>query len=142
LNTTLCFFKLGPLNDLVQTQVVKGFHGLHNYANEYWFQHLILCSRDLADLDESNLIVAALQKLLGQFWKARPGTAALKLKLDDTTTVGEIRDQLSSFDEYEEIQQMGTDVQTFRAHLVQERHAHEVAESMSYQHIIHDCKNA
>lgn len=130
LNSAFCFYEHGPSDEVVRTRVAKGFHGLHNYANEYWFQHLLLCSRDFADLDERDLMDAALETLLTQFWKGQPGIAAQSLKLDDTTTANEICKELSSFDDFEHLRQMGTDIQTFRAHLVQEKHAHEVAESM------------
>jgi len=116
------------MDDAVRTRVAKGFHGLHNYANEYWFQHLLLCSRDLADLDNGNLMDTALRRLQAQFWKDQPGTTAQSLKLDDTTTANEIWEDLSPFGDFENCRQMGIDIQTFRAHLVQEKHAHEVAE--------------
>src|SRR2546423_580266 len=84
LNSAFCFYEHSPSDEAVRTRVAKGFHGLHNYANEYWFQHLLLCSRDFADLDERDLVDAALETLLTQFWKGQPGIAAQSLKLDDT----------------------------------------------------------
>ncbi|KAJ9503773.1 hypothetical protein H2202_000912 [Exophiala xenobiotica] len=130
LNTTLYFLAPSPCEDLVKIQVAKGFHGLHNYANEYWFQHLLQCAPDLVHLDASGAMDSALRTLRDQYWKDTPGHAAQGLKLDDTTTANEIRDELAAFGDLEHVRQMGTDVQTFRSHLVQERHAHEVAESM------------
>lgn len=129
LNTAQCFSQPGTPTPSVQARVAKGLHGLHNYANEYWFQHLLLCSRELVNLDNHGLMNAALQTLQRQFWKDQPGIAAHNFKLDDTTTANEIRQELLTLERLENIQQMGMDIQTFRAHLVQEKHAHEVAES-------------
>jgi hypothetical protein len=110
-------------------RVAKGFHGLHHYANEYWFQHLLFCARQLAGLDEQKRMEAALEKLGAKFWKRQPGDAAGNLKFDDTTTANEIREELSSLNSFEELQRMGLDIQTFRAHLIQEKYAHQAAES-------------
>jgi hypothetical protein len=98
LNTTLYF---------VKTQVAEGFHGLHNYANEYWFQHLLQCARDLVHLDASGAMDSALRTLRDQYWKDTPGHAAQGLKLDDTTTANEIRDELAAFGDLEHVRQMG-----------------------------------
>jgi hypothetical protein len=110
-------------------RVAKGFHGLHHYANEYWFQHLLFCARQLAGLDEQKRMEAALEKLGAKFWKRQPGDAAGNLKFDDTTTANEIREELSSLNCFEELHRMGLDIQTFRAHLIQEKYAHQAAES-------------
>lgn len=115
----------------MKEQVAKGFHGLHNYANEYWFQHLLQCGRDLYALDASGLLRSRLRTLLEGCWKGMPGNAAHSLKLDDTTTADKICGELAVFGDFDQIREMGFDMQTFRAHLVQERHAHEAAESMS-----------
>ncbi|KIW21374.1 hypothetical protein PV08_01954 [Exophiala spinifera] len=138
LNTSFCFYQYASSHHIVRTKVAKGFHGLHNYATEYWFQHLLLCSRELERLDERHLITEALKTLQAQFWKAQPGTAAKNLKLDDTTTANEISEELSSFGDYESFRQVGVDIATFRAHLIQEKHAHEVAEKHHAYEIEHD----
>ncbi|EXJ84684.1 hypothetical protein A1O3_05354 [Capronia epimyces CBS 606.96] len=139
LNTAVCFLPPdSSAEDAVLTRVAKGFHGLHNYANEYWFQHLLQCAQDLVDLDASGVMDAALRTLRDGYWKGRPGHTAESLKLDDTTTANEIYEQLTIFRDLDHVRQMGTDMQTFRAHLVQERHAHEMAAKHHAYELKHD----
>jgi len=134
LTTTVYLLAPSPLGDYVKTQVVKGFHGLHNYANEYWFQHLLQCAQDLGELDASGNMISALCILRARYWKSMPGDAALGLKLDDTTTEVKIMNELAAFGDIDLVRQMGTDMQTFRSHMIQERHAHEAANSMCISH--------
>ncbi|EXJ71755.1 uncharacterized protein A1O5_05565 [Cladophialophora psammophila CBS 110553] len=138
LNTAIYFLAPGPFEDLAKVRVAKGFHGLHNYANEYWFQHILQCARDLINLDSSGIMVSALRTLQERYWKGKPGHAAQSLKLDDTTTANEICKELAVLGDLDHVRQMGTDVQTFRAHLVQERHAHKVAEKHHAYELEHD----
>src|SRR5262245_4813131 len=90
LNTSFCFHQADDTSENLRTRVAKGFHGLHHYANEFWFQHLLFCARQLVELDRQGSMQAALKKVLTQFWKGKPGVAADTLKLDDTTTASEI----------------------------------------------------
>ncbi|KIW95094.1 uncharacterized protein Z519_03678 [Cladophialophora bantiana CBS 173.52] len=138
LNTAIYFLALGPFEGLAKVRVAKGSHGLHNHANEYWFQHILQCVRDLINLDSSGIMVSALRTFQERYWKGKSGHAAQSLKLDDTTTANEICKELAVLSDLDHVRQMGTDVQTFRAHLVQERHAHKVAENHHAYELEHD----
>ncbi|KAI1610626.1 hypothetical protein EDD36DRAFT_467683 [Exophiala viscosa] len=138
LNTSVDFLTTGPTEDFVTTQVAKGFHGLHNYANEYWFQHLFQCAASLGDLDESGNMNSALHTRRDLYWKGMPGDAARDLNFDDTTTEAGILEELATFSQFDHVRRMGIDVRTFRAHLVQERHAHEVADKHHAYELEHD----
>jgi hypothetical protein len=116
MNSSTCFIDPTFSKDTLKIKVLKGFHGLHHYANEFWFQHLFQYARwqdpvDDEDLDEP------LQEVEGFFWKQTPGVA--KLKLDDTTSTDGIRSQLEVFD-----------ILTFRKFLSQEKYSHQGPESM------------
>ncbi|KAH8650674.1 hypothetical protein BGZ60DRAFT_462571, partial [Tricladium varicosporioides] len=51
--------------DEVKTRVVKGYHGLHHYANEFWAEHLLRYSELNGGLDTStsNSLIQQAQKL-------------------------------------------------------------------------------
>jgi hypothetical protein len=129
LNTAFCFHEPGTSDEPITTRVAKGFHGLHNYANVYWFEHLLLCSRDLAALDEHNFMDAALQTLSTRFWKDQPGVATQSLELADTITA-EISEELSPLHESGHIQRMVMDLRSFHARLVRDWDHHIPAEGM------------
>jgi hypothetical protein len=124
LNTSSCFHgPNAPVDDL-RVSVAKGFHGLHPYANEFWFQHLLQYAKCNVDIDSPHYpLEAGLEELLA-FWKKDPGSSASSTKLDDTTTADSIQNQVETLADAPWLERMGLDLLTFRAYLSQEKFAH------------------
>jgi hypothetical protein len=111
-----------------QIRVLKGFHGLHNYANEFWFQHFLQYAKSRGypvEDDELDIFVED----LSLFWKHNPGVGAKRLKLDDTTSADNIAHQLQAMESMPQARSMGLDLFTFRKFLSQEKYSHLTPES-------------
>jgi hypothetical protein len=127
MNSSLCFSEEEYSEDDLKIRVLKGFHGLHNYANEFWFQHLLQYAKckDRVEIDE---LEAPLEDI-DQFWKEDPGKGAKSLKLDDTTSADAIKVQLEVLEFKPAAQSMGLDILTFRKFLSQEKYSHQEPKS-------------
>lgn len=124
--------------DELRVRVAKAFHGLHPYANEFWFQHLLHYWKFHDDLDKPHYpLEQGLEELLCGFWKKEPGIATKTTKLDDTTTTETIRNQVEALDDTPWIQSMGTDILVFRAYLSQEKFAHQNTDGKSSEPLKH-----
>jgi hypothetical protein len=133
LNTSACFYNPNTSVDDLRVRVAKGFHGLHPYANEYWFQHLLQYAKCLDNMDDPQYqLEAGLEELLG-FWKKDPGSYASSKKLDDTTTADSIQNQVEPLSDSPWLERMGLDLLTFRANLSQEKFAHLDAHGESHK---------
>ena len=110
----------------LKLRVLKGFHSLHHYANEFWFQHLLQYAQ-CEDAVQDDHIAEALDELR-EFWLLPPGEAARSLKLDDTTSADSIETQLLALAGMPQAHCMGRDILTFRAFLMQEKYAHQEPE--------------
>jgi hypothetical protein len=104
-------------------RVMKGFHGLHRYANEFWFQHLLQYAKcdDPVENDELDMLIGD----VSVFWKQEPGFRASRLKLDDTTSAEVIAKQLEVLSGSPQAQKMGVDMLTFRKFISQEKYSHQ-----------------
>jgi hypothetical protein len=129
LNISSCFRDPNTSGEEVMIRVAKGFHGLHPYAHEFWFQHLLEYAKFHDDLDSPHYLLESGLKQLQKFWKKDPGIAAKVVKLDDTTTAESIRKQVEALDHAPWLQSMGIDILMFRAYMAQEKFAHQDAES-------------
>ena len=117
--------------DDLRIRVAQGFHGLHPYANEFWFHHLLQYAKCFDDIDYPHYpLEAALEELLA-FWKKDPGSAASSTKLDDTTSADSIQNQVKPLADAPWLERMGLDLLTFRAYLSQEKFAHLDADGES-----------
>jgi hypothetical protein len=123
MNTSLCFIDREHTENSLQTRVVKGFHGLHHYANEFWFQHLLQYAKTGISVEDDELDHPLEE--IREFWKAEPGGGAKTLKLDDTTSAESILSQLEVLTSMEQARKMGIDILTFRKFLSQERFSHQ-----------------
>jgi hypothetical protein len=131
MNSSACFIDPAYTEDALRLRVLKGFHGLHHYANEFWFQHLLQYAKsgeqvDVEELDEP------IQELEG-FWADFPGSGAKKLKLDDTVSADGIESQLEVLEAMPLAQSMGLDMLTFRKFLSQEKYSHKDPESKCHE---------
>lgn len=70
--------------DEAQLMVVNGFHGLHFYADDYWFPHLIKYMQSESDLwtVKSVSLFEELQGLLVA--RKPPGATAMAVNIDST----------------------------------------------------------
>lgn len=117
--------------DDLRVSVAKGFHGLHPYANEFWFQHVLQYAKCNVDIDDPHYpLEAGFEELLA-FWKKAPGSSASSTKLDDTTTADGIKNQVEALADAPWLERMGLDLLTFRAYLSQEKFAHLDADGES-----------
>jgi hypothetical protein len=121
MNSCICFLDDKILESVINSRVVKGFHGLHQYANEFWFQHLLQYAKNEHAAKDEDL--EALEEI-EEFWKEEPGTGARRLKLDDTTSADNIEIQLLVLKDLPQAQRMGRDILTFRRFLSQEKYSH------------------
>lgn len=126
MNSSLCFLDPTFSEDDLRLRVLKGFHGLHLYANECWFQHLLQYAKREDPVQDEDLDETLEE--IGEFWKADPGSA--NLKLDDTTSADNIEAQLEVLAPILNAQQMGFDIMTFRKFLSQEKYSHQAPDSM------------
>ncbi|KAH9216233.1 hypothetical protein DL95DRAFT_522785 [Leptodontidium sp. 2 PMI_412] len=110
MNTSLCFIDPRYTENALQIRVVKGFHGLHHYANEFWFQHILQYAKTGNTVQDEDL--DGLLDQIREFWKADPGVGAETLKLDDTNSAEVILSQLESLESIEQAQKMGIDILT------------------------------
>lgn len=127
MNTSHCFIDPSYTEKDLQIKVVKGFHGLHHYANEYWFQHLLQYAKTGDTVDDEDLDDPLEE--IREFWKEEPGGSAKTLKLDDTTSAEAISQQLGVLVATPLAQKMGIDILTFRKFLSQENNSHQDPES-------------
>jgi uncharacterized protein CbrC (UPF0167 family) len=88
MNSCLCFLDDKISESVINSRVVKGFHGLHQYANEFWFQHLLQYAKYEYAVEDEDL--EELLEEIEDFWKEEPGTGAKRLKLDDKTSANNI----------------------------------------------------
>lgn len=140
LTTSACFYHPEHSADDLSIRVAKGFHGLHPYANEYWFQHLLQYAKFNENMDhQEHQLEAGLEELLLGFWKRDPGGFAGGKKLDDTTTADIIRNQVKPLGDSPWLERMGLDLLTFRAYLSQEKFAHLDANGESHRRF-HLCR--
>jgi hypothetical protein len=123
LNTSLCFIDPEYTENALQLRVVKGFHGLHHYANEFWFQHLLQYAKTEITVEDDELDHPLEE--IREFWKNEPGGGAKTLKLDDTTSAESIMSQLEVLKPMEQAHKMGIDILTFRKFLSQEKFSHQ-----------------
>ena len=123
LRSSFCFVSPALSQAQLQVRVLKGFHGLHHYANEFWFQHLLQYAKcdDPVEDDQIDELLGELE----EFWKESPGTIVQKLKLDDTTSADNIELQLDVFDTMPQARRMGLDILTFRRFITQEKYSHQ-----------------
>jgi hypothetical protein len=112
--------------NVINSRVVRGFHGLHQYANEYWFQHLLLYAKQEHVAEDEDL--EGLLEELEEFWKGEPGTGAKRLRLDDNTARKGIESQLQVLTTMPQAQCMGRDILTFRRFISQEKYSHKKPE--------------
>lgn len=116
-------------------RVLKGFHGLHQYANEFWFRHLLQYAKFGIVVDEDRL-----EELLDEirvFWKDEPGKGTKSLTLEDKNSPDHIEVELEVLNTLPQAQSMLLDLLRFRQFLSQEKYAHQKAESEP----IHLCHN-
>ena len=126
MNTNLCFIDRSYTENALQIRVVKGFHGLHQYANEFWFRHLLQYAKTNTIVEDEDLD-DPLDKIQ-KFWKEAPGVAGKTLRLDDNTSLDSIKSQLEAMESRESMDQarkMGLDILTFRKFLSQENNSHQ-----------------
>ncbi|KAH6711796.1 hypothetical protein BKA61DRAFT_693710 [Leptodontidium sp. MPI-SDFR-AT-0119] len=128
MNTSLCFIDPRYTENALQIRVVKGFHGLHHYANEFWFQHILQYAKTGNTVQDEDL--DDLLDQIREFWKADPGVGAETLKLDDTNSAEVILSQLESLESIEQAQKMGIDILTFLKFLSQQNNSHQDAENL------------
>ena len=136
LNTACIFYDPSFSEDDLKLRVLKGFHGLHHYANEFWFPHLLQYAKTNEDVANGEKMEDALANLL-EVWKGDPGIAHRVLKLDDTTTQEGIEREIEALDVEGNAIDMGRDILILRAFLAQEKYAHQEADGMHYL-ILHD----
>lgn len=127
MNSSYCFIDSAVSNQALALRVLKGYHGLHHYANEFWFQHLLQYAKAGDPVEDEEL-----DDPLGEireFWKQEPGIGAGNLKLDDTTSADKIKAQLEALASTPVAQNMGLDVLTFQKFLSQESSSHQAPTS-------------
>jgi hypothetical protein len=129
MNTSFCFIDPKYTENDLQIKVVKGFHGLHHYANEFWFQHLLQYAKSGVTVEDEDLDDPIEE--IREFWKDDPGKGAKALKLDDTTSAETIMSQLEVMQSMELAHKMGIDILTFRKFLSQENNSHQDPDSKS-----------
>lgn len=125
MNSSFCFLDPALSEDALRLRVLKGFHGLHLYANEYWFQHLLQYAKREDPVQDEHLEEPL--EAIEAFWKGVPGSA--KLKLDDTTSADNIEGELDVLASMSNAQQMGIDIMMFRKFLSQEKYSHQDSDS-------------
>jgi hypothetical protein len=143
LNTSACFHDPDTSVNDFRVRVAKGFHGLHPYANEYWFQHLLQYAKCFDDTDHPQYqLEAGLEELLLGFWKKDPGSYASSKKLDDNTTADSIQNQAEPLSDAPWLERMGLDLLTFRANLSQEKFAHLDAKGEFHKPVQDTCRSS
>jgi hypothetical protein len=108
-------------------RVLKGYHGLHQYADEFWFQHLLQYAKFdlLVDEDQIEQIVDKMRA----FWKAEPGSGGESLHLDSKIPSDWIQTELEVLNSLPQAQSMVLDILKFRQYLSQEKYSHQTPNS-------------
>lgn len=125
--TSECFINESTTPNERTLRVLKGFHGLHQYANEFWFQHLLQYAKFGIVIDEYRL-----EELLDEirvFWKEEPGNGTRSLTLEDKNYPDRIEAELEVLNTLPQAQSMLLDLLRFRQFLLQEKYVHQKAES-------------
>lgn len=58
MNTCICFIDPTFSEDKLRLRVLQGFHGLHHYANEFWFQRTLLSNQKNLPLGHAAVVMA------------------------------------------------------------------------------------
>jgi hypothetical protein len=133
MNSCLCFLDDKISESAINSRVVKGFHGLHQYANEFWLQHLLQYAK-YGHAVENEDLEEPLEKVQ-EFWKDEPGTAAGRFKFDDSTATQSIEYQLQALNTMPQAQRMGRDILSFRRFFSQEKYNHNEPECKQAAHV-------
>lgn len=127
MRSTALFINPDSTDNARKVRVIRGFHGLHHYSNEFWFHHLLQYAKakDPVEDDQLDLLV----EYMSIFWKQEPGLGASELKIDDTTSAGGIANQLEVLADMPQTHRMGLDILTFRKFMSQEKLSHQDPDS-------------
>ncbi|TVY46999.1 Vegetative incompatibility protein [Lachnellula occidentalis] len=136
MNSSYCFINSAVSNQALEMRVLKGYHGLHHYANEFWFQHLLQYTKAGDPVEDEELDMPLWE--IREFWKQEPGIGAGNLKLDDTTSADKINAQLEALASTPLAQYMGLDILTFQKFLSQESSSHQAPAKLKDEELRHD----
>lgn len=103
---------------MLKIRAIKRYHGLHHYANSFWFEHLIKAARSPSALTTE---IVALTKQLICFWKDDPNINP-EDGVDDGVLAEEaakdgLADRLAVLQAFPEIKWMVHEMLSFRATL-------------------------
>ncbi len=118
--TSLCFIYPSVPDDEIRRRIVKGYHGLHLYANEFWIEHVLQYAKMQKTTGSEILesFVSQLERLL-QFrresWSLEPSSLS-------TSSLPGITGRSIVLSKVPEIQRLTSDILAFRVVLAQEKH--------------------
>lgn len=137
MRSTMRFIDVQTTENERRLRVLRGLHGLHHYANEFWFQHFLQYAKS-KDYPVNDDELDEFIEDLSDFWKHDPGIGAKRLKIDDTTSADSIANQLQDLADMPQAHDMGLDLLTFRRFLSQEKYSHLTPDNLKKEEIHHD----
>ena len=131
LSTVFCFIDQTNAFDDSKIRVVKGFHGLHHYATEFWITHLLDFVRLRGNFDKADSapLVEQLYRLLR--FRKKSLTPTFTSELHDINRLSPTESLLLPFDAVPEIQSLVRDVLAFREILSRKKQAQQSREGES-----------
>lgn len=115
LSASFGFFDISSRSeDMLRIRVIKRFHCLHHYANNFWFEHLLEAARFPPNL---NIDILGQIKGLEPFWKTeRDANHDNDVVNEDAAKEG-LADRLKVLNAYPDIKSMVYEMLAFRVSL-------------------------
>ncbi|KAL9102668.1 MAG: hypothetical protein Q9187_009098, partial [Circinaria calcarea] len=127
--TSFCLVDSSLPDDEIRLQIVKGYHGLHNYADEFWSEHLLQYINlvDNFDYTTSLSLIKQLEKLL-PFQKLSRSQEFCS-ELDGMKTLLTVSSRLSGLSSLPKVKIFLYEVLAFREILAHEKHRQKEPEA-------------
>ena len=127
LASSLCFIQPTVTEHEIRLRIIRGYHSLHHYAQEYWLEHLLQFVR-LHEIPKSSQkdLIGRLKALL-RFEKNNP-TPEFTAEMSRVDVVSSKNTDLSMFDSEPEIRKLLDKVLVFRDFRTREKQVQRTLE--------------
>ncbi|KAH6689939.1 hypothetical protein BKA61DRAFT_585139 [Leptodontidium sp. MPI-SDFR-AT-0119] len=132
MKSTICFIDPTFTEHQLKIRILRGFHDFHNYAQEFWFQHLLQYAKceeqtesNVSENSEAHKDHEKLSQLVDEmlpFWKQPPGQGSRTLKYDPDF-VYTMKRELESLKSRPQAENMLLDILTFKRFLAQDEYS-------------------
>lgn len=122
LSTTSCLIDPSVPENQSRRRIVKGYHTLHLYANDFWMEHLLQYVKLQGGLDArvSAPLIEQLQSLCG--FRKEAQSAEFQAELQVLDPLKSIENRIAALDNLPDVKVLVQDALIYRQILAQEKH--------------------